>query len=323
MSQLALPLLLIALIEAKLFWEHSNKKLVTPPIAIISVSHPAKCISHCIIHTNCASANLLPSNGTSQQCELLDTDQTNKNLELVDAQQTSHYDQMNCQKCKPYRSPCFADSYTCNCNDQLNGEASCQSWYNMGFRVNGRYQINKKSSSYCEMNRHDGVWMVIQRRCDGSYPELHKNGNFKGIQGKLMHEFFRGTNIIVNFMEGSKQTKLLVEAEDEDGQQYIAKYSHFYITTANTRKYFQASGYHGNLGNLFDDGSESNTEMKCNIGGSASDIIKCSIFRLNTKWDNGVKWVLPDGREVLLVKTRIMIQIIFDSSANSAGAVGV
>ena len=179
--------------------------------------------------------------------------------------------------------------------------------------MSGKYKLIGKVGGTihvsCDMNRNDGQWMVIQRRCDGSLSQLtDRHRKFKKMAGKNMMEFFRGVDNIEILMEGSKQTKMLVVAEDKDGRQYIAKYSYFYIIAGTKGRYLRARGYQGNLGNVFEDGSERNNDMDCNTDNTVPDILKCSIFRLNVKWDNGIKWTLPGGNEVMLVKTEIMIQ---------------
>ena len=121
-------------------------------------------------------------------------------------------------------------------------ETSCQDWKNKGFDKDDFYVMTYSNEqqfrAFCQIEREDGPWLVIQRRTQVSASLSKKWPYLKGGFGKGRYEldqsFWLGNHKIYELVKNKPEgVDLLIEAEDENGNIAIGRYAHFSIGQEN------------------------------------------------------------------------------------------
>ncbi|KFB41096.1 AGAP011225-PA-like protein [Anopheles sinensis] len=100
-------------------------------------------------------------------------------------------------------------------------------------KLSGRYLIHVEENSkafevFCEQNKFDGGWIVIQHRFDGSTDFYRNWTEYRNGFGKLDREFWLGLEYVHQLTKHNPH-ELLVEIKDFHGHYEYAKYNMFEI----------------------------------------------------------------------------------------------
>ncbi|XP_019556332.2 ryncolin-1 [Aedes albopictus] len=119
-------------------------------------------------------------------------------------------------------------------------------------KMSGKYRLQPDSNEqpfvgFCEQEKYDGGWLVIQHRFDGSVNFYRDWEDYKNGFGKIDGEFWIGLERLHKLTQNNPMT-LMVEIEDYDGNYGYARYDEFEIGNEDEKYVLeQLSGYSGSL----------------------------------------------------------------------------
>ncbi|KAM8717993.1 hypothetical protein ACLKA7_004664 [Drosophila subpalustris] len=178
---------------------------------------------------------------------------------------------------------------------------------------------------YCDAETHDGGWLVILNRIDGS-EDFYRNWNaYKTGFGELDGEFWLGLDKIHALTEYSSQ-ELLVILEDSAGEQRYEFYERFAIGSEDEKYVLHTLGkaqgdagdslriHHGMQFSTYDQDNDNWPEVNCaetRTGGWWFN--RCHDSDLNGKYDDnrfgkGINWFHFKGWNTSLKKAIMMIR---------------
>jgi hypothetical protein len=94
----------------------------------------------------------------------------------------------------------------------------------------GVFKLRKDFYAYCELTQDDGNWIVIQKRFDGSVNFFRNWNEYRNGFGNIAGEFWIGLENLYE-LTSSKLHELLIVMDDFNGEQKIARYSTFAISS--------------------------------------------------------------------------------------------
>ncbi|XP_060073868.1 SCO-spondin-like [Ylistrum balloti] len=119
---------------------------------------------------------------------------------------------------------CFND----HCQD-------CNALYNIGYNVSGNYTIYPDPSTgydvYCEMQRGNGGWIVLQHRFDGSEMFNRSFAEYEQGFGDLNGEFWMGLDKMSKLTNPGRKVRFLLQTYD--GAWMTLDYGNFSIANAS------------------------------------------------------------------------------------------
>lgn len=158
----------------------------------------------------------------------------------------------------------------------IKAEPDCYALHSAGLRKSGVYRIwpkflNHSVLVYCDMEKDNGGWTVIQRRGDyGDPPRSFYEtwDNYKNGFGDLKQDFWLGNDIIFALTSQANMT-LRIDLEDFEGAKRFAVYRNFIVRSERERYRMTFEGYEGNAGNSLNVHNGQNFITKDNGGGCA------------------------------------------------------
>ncbi|XP_049548236.1 angiopoietin-1-like [Anopheles darlingi] len=154
--------------------------------------------------------------------------------------------------------------------------------------VSGTYWIHLELDSktfkvYCEQEAHDGGWIVIQHRYDGSL-DFYRNWNeFRDGFGDLNKEFWLGLEKVYRITKRCKH-ELFVELKDYNGTYKYARYDAFEVGSEGEQYILKAVGkWRGTTGDemRYHKGNKFSTKDRDNDENSGKH---CAQFREGAWW---------------------------------------
>lgn len=121
-------------------------------------------------------------------------------------------------------------------------------------KISGKYRLQpianeKPFVGFCEQEKYDGGWLVIQHRFDGSVNFYRNWKEYRDGFGRLDGEFWIGLERLHRLTK-DKSVTLMVEIEDYDGNYGYASYKDFEIGSESERYELKRLGvYQGTIGN--------------------------------------------------------------------------
>ncbi|XP_039444409.1 ryncolin-1-like isoform X2 [Culex pipiens pallens] len=136
---------------------------------------------------------------------------------------------------------------------------------------------------YCEQDMHDGGWIVIQNRFDGSVDFYRNWTEYKNGFGSLDGEFWLGLDKI-HKLSSFKIMELLIYVEDFHGHAKYAIYSDFSIGTE--REHYTLNVKSGERGNLNDSLLEQNGKKfsTFDVDNDEDSSVSCASERRGAWW---------------------------------------
>ncbi|KAM6957035.1 angiopoietin-related protein 6 [Aplochiton taeniatus] len=128
----------------------------------------------------------------------------------------------------------------------------CQHVLESGETTSGIYLLrphsaNRLLQAWCEQNRDQGGWTVIQRRQDGSVNFFRTWEQYKQGFGNLDGEYWLGLEHLY-WLTKQAHYKLRVAMEDWQGRQVFAEYDSFHLEPESDWYRLRLGEYHGNAG---------------------------------------------------------------------------
>ncbi|KAG7317287.1 hypothetical protein KOW79_019585 [Hemibagrus wyckioides] len=128
----------------------------------------------------------------------------------------------------------------------------CQHVLDSGESISGIYLLRPQNSNqlfqaWCDQNRAQGGWTVIQRRLDGSVNFFRNWDQYKQGFGNLDGEYWLGLENLY-WLISQASYKLRVHMEDWQGRQVFAEYDSFYIEPESDWYRLRLGSYQGTAG---------------------------------------------------------------------------
>ncbi|XP_038118772.1 ficolin-2 isoform X2 [Culex quinquefasciatus] len=155
------------------------------------------------------------------------------------------------------------------------------------FKKSGKYLLSLADATefevYCEQDMHDGGWIVIQNRFDGSVDFYRNWTEYKNGFGSLDGEFWLGLDKI-HKLTSFKTMELLIYVEDFNGHEKYAIYSDFSIGTE--REHYTLNVISGERGNLNDSLLEQNGKKfsTFDVDNDEDSSLSCASERRGAWW---------------------------------------
>nr|XP_034309350.1 ficolin-2 [Crassostrea gigas] len=133
------------------------------------------------------------------------------------------------------------------------------------FLPNGLYRIKLPVvghvTAFCVMDIDGGGWTVFQRRFDGSEDFYRSWAEYKNGFGNLTAEFWFGNEKLHHLLsQGSFELRM--DMSDFTDQTRYVKYTHVDVMDESSKYTISISGYSGNVGDCFTNGSQIISNMK-------------------------------------------------------------
>nr|XP_029720824.1 angiopoietin-4-like [Aedes albopictus] len=156
--------------------------------------------------------------------------------------------------------------------------------------TSGQYQLKPFGTDevlvgYCEQEKFNGGWLVIQHRFDGSV-DFHRSWNeYKNGFGSIGGEFWFGLDKIHRLTK-NKNVELIVELMDYSNKYIYARYDLFEIGSESQKYSLDKLGsYSGTAGDsmMYNRGQKFSTKDKDNDG---AENLNCAVTREGAWWYN-------------------------------------
>ncbi|XP_050082251.1 angiopoietin-related protein 1-like [Anopheles aquasalis] len=152
--------------------------------------------------------------------------------------------------------------------------------------VSGTYLIRVKNGSvpfkvFCEQQKFEGGWIVIQHRYDGSL-NFYRNWNeFRDGFGDLEKEFWLGLEKVYQITK-DRAHEIIIELKDFSGNYKYARYDSFEIGSECERYFLKNLGsYNGTAGNAMSYNKGLKFTTMDSYGKSTA---QCTIYRQGAWW---------------------------------------
>ncbi|XP_062699598.1 ryncolin-1-like [Aedes albopictus] len=115
-------------------------------------------------------------------------------------------------------------------------------------KMSGKFRLQPDANEqpfvgFCEQEKHGGGWLVIQHRFDGSVNFYRNWTDYKNGFGKVDGEFWIGLEKLHKLTK-NKNTTLMVEIEDHDGNYGYGSYNSFEIGNETEKYVLKRLGAH-------------------------------------------------------------------------------
>ncbi|XP_029720824.2 angiopoietin-2-like [Aedes albopictus] len=176
---------------------------------------------------------------------------------------------------------------SCSTPQQPAVVTSCK---NTPTKTSGQYQLKPFGTDevlvgYCEQEKFNGGWLVIQHRFDGSV-DFHRNWNdYKHGFGSIGGEFWLGLDKI-HRLTSNKNVELIVELKDFNNNYIYARYDAFEIGSEPQKYSLDKLGtYSGTAGDsmIYNRGKKFTTKDNDNDGAVN---LNCAVSRAGAWWFN-------------------------------------
>uniref|UniRef100_A0A8C9SJB4 Fibrinogen C-terminal domain-containing protein n=1 Tax=Scleropages formosus TaxID=113540 RepID=A0A8C9SJB4_SCLFO len=128
----------------------------------------------------------------------------------------------------------------------------CQHVLDSGGHTSGIYLLRPRNTNHllqawCEQDRAQGGWTVIQRRLDGSVNFFRTWEQYKQGFGNLNGEYWLGLEHMY-WLTAQADYRLRVMLEDWQSRQVFAEYNHFHLEPESDSYRLRLGEYNGNAG---------------------------------------------------------------------------
>lgn len=163
------------------------------------------------------------------------------------------------------KEPC-----TTRCPVPVVSGKDCEDIYRRGGRDSQMYLIqpdafNSPYKVFCDQSTHNGGWMLIQNRLDGSVDFGRRWDAYRRGFGNIAFDVGKGHcetpgeywlgNDRISQLTKMGPTEVLIEMQDWTGAKVHAQYQLFTVQSEASNYVLAVDGYSGNAGNCFLDGS--------------------------------------------------------------------